>query len=253
MFTQFKYSPAQVSQAAADLAKAVAADQPGANAAQVAADAIAQRLREHPERYVHFGPYWWSVKDALRSLGHDLGAADDVVLRAEYGGNFPAYGALVAGEQFRDYYLQTYLDGSTQFWLDDQAEQSFVLFDVDMEVRRLGGSARVVADVSPTVEAGESLLDAAVAQPLLDAAWTPYPVKFEHEAALWTATVYAADSEAARVKVGALERRLMGAIEASKRSDGAMLDSVDARPMYVDRAARQVFELAPTAGAMPPA
>lgn len=247
MFSQFKYSPAQVSQAATDLAKSVAADQPGANPATVAAEAIAQRLRAHPERYLHFGPYWWAVKSVLGALGHDFGPADDAVMRGEYGGAFPAYGALVAAEQFRDYYLAHYLDGSSQFWLDDQAEQSYVLFDADMEVRRLGGSLRVVADLSPIVEASEAVLDDAAAVPVLDATWTPFAVRFEHEASLWTANVYAADADAARVKVKGMERRLMGAIEYSKAGEGAMLDSTDVQPIYVDRAARTVCEMALTA------
>lgn len=242
MFTEYKYSPVQISDNAVELAKLLAANKPGENPAQFAAATIAERLRLHPETFLQYGPYWWAVKAALRALGHEFGAEDDAVVRAEYGGGWPAYDALVAGEQFRDYYRATFLLGTAQFWLDANSEQSYVLFDQDMEIRRLGGAAplRVAADVR-SVEVGDEAPEAA-----LDSI-TPFGVEFEHEATLWRANIYAASAEAARARVDTLvaSGRICGAIERSK--GGAILDDADGLNLLVDHAARRVCQQAATA------
>lgn len=258
MFTEFKFSPLQVSEAARATSQAFNAAHPGENPVQFAARTIAARLRARPESFLQYGPYWWAVKAALRALGEDFGPSDDVVLRAAYGGDFYPYDALVAGEQFRDHYNRTFLAGTAQFWLDAEAEQSYVLFDPDMEVRRLGGSKPmlVIRDLLPLavdLSADDAaVLDAVPGQPV------PFAVKFEHEAKLWTAHVYALDSAAAEERVQAMGRsgRLQRAIEFSKTVGDAALDSAEGQPLYVDRAARKVCELAPTgvpAGMVPPA
>jgi hypothetical protein len=288
MFTQFKFSPAQISEAAATTAKALAAAVPGSNAATFAATTIAERLRAKPASYLQYGPYWWAVKQALRALGEDFGPTDDADLRAEYGGNFPSYGALVAGEQFRTYYGKTYLAGADRFDLDADGEDSYVLFDADMEVRKLGGKhpLRVAADMAAIEVQGEQVLDDASGQghgwvtprtdggkakcggphgslgcpvcrdelraaggTVLDATMTPFAVKFEHEAALWTANVYAADVAGAEAKVAGWQEhgRIGTAIEHCKAAGDATLDSTDyTAPLFVDNAARTLSEMAPT-------
>lgn len=252
MFTQYKFSPAQISDAASATAKALAGAMPGANAATFAASTIAGRLRAKPASYLQYGPYWWAVKAALRALGEDFGQTDDADLRGEYGGNFPVYGALVAGEQFRDYYGRTFLAGSDRFDLDAEGEQSYVLFDSDMEVRRLGGAhpLRVAADLAGVEVPAEAVLDsAAPAVAVLDATNTPFAVQFEHEAAVWTANVYAADGESAAAKVKAWEGsgRLVQAIDFARAAGGATLDSTEySEPLFVDGGARTVSEMAPT-------
>lgn len=256
MFTQYKFSPLQVSDAAQAAARTLAAAQPGMAPAAFAARTIADRLRANPAAFLQYGPYWWAVKRALRDLGEDFGAADDALIRAEYAGTFYPYDALVAGEQFREFYLATFLAGTSQFWLDMDAEESYVLFDQDMEVRRMGGASplRIAADLQQLtvdVSADEWVLDSAARAEL-----RPFPVKFEHEATLWTAHVYALDSAAAEEKVRGLEKsgRLLRAIEHSKTVGDASLDSTGDEPLYVDRAVRRVCEMAPTgqlAGGLP--
>lgn len=251
MFTEYKFSPAQISEAAAATAKALAASQPSVNPAQFAATTIAGRLRSKPASYLQYGPYWWAVKQALRALGEDFGATDDADLRGEYGGGFPVYGALVAGEQFRDYYGRTFLAGSDRFDLDTEGEQSYVLFDSDMEVRRLGGAhpLRVSADLAGIEVPAESMMDSAtVGLALLDATFTPFAVPFEHEATLWTANVYAADAAGAQAKVKEWEAtgRISEAIQFGMRAGAPALDSTDVVPMFVDAAARSLSEMAAT-------
>jgi hypothetical protein len=112
--------------------------------AAFASKVIAKRLREHPTAYLEFGPYWWAVKATMRAQGEDFGAADDEQIRMAYGGDLPALSCLAAGELFKEYYRTQWLAGNAQFWLDDGAEESYVLFDADMEARRLGPGALAV-------------------------------------------------------------------------------------------------------------
>lgn len=238
MFTQYKFSPVQISDAAVAAAKALAAARPDEQPVQFAAQTIADRLIRKPENYLQYGPYWWAVKAALRALGHDFGAAGDEAIRAEYGGEQPAYGAMVAGEQFRAHYGAMFLAGTAQFWLDEEAEESYVLFDRDMEVRRLGGARPLlVALDGQSVEVADG-----APVPVLDSA--PFGVQFEHEAELWQANVYAASADAASARVRDMlaSTRLLRAIDASKT--GALLDSVDGDALLIDRKARRVCEVA---------
>lgn len=260
MFSQYKFSPSFISQQAADTAKALATAKPGVNPAQFAAATIADRLRAKPASYLQYGPYWWAVKAALRALGEDFGPNDDAGIRFEYGDGFPAYGALVAAEQFRQHYGQNFFAGTAQFILDDQGEESYVLFDTDMEIRKLGGKfpLRVAADMAAVEVETEGVLDdagaapgtgLATAWPLQDATLTPYAVKFEHEAKLWTANVYALDSTSASDKVKLMQSngRIGRAIEFSKSVGDAALDSTDyTAPLYIDRTACSVSEMAAT-------
>lgn len=160
MFTQFKFSPDQIAaQAAATLQALASIVSELAGAGSYAARIIANRLRNHPEAYLEFGPYWWAVKAALRSAGEEFGAADDEILRIAYAGELPLLETVVAGEMFKDYYRATYLVGARQFWLDDGAEESYVLFDANMEARRLGRGAvalAVAANLEATQEPSET-------------------------------------------------------------------------------------------------
>lgn len=148
MFNQFKFSADQVASEVARTVASLGASLPQAEPGTYAARVIGQRLRLHPQAYLEFGPYWWAVKAALRAAGEEFGDADDALVRAEYGGDLPMLGALVAGELFKDFYRRSYLSGTSQFWLDDAAQESYVLFDANMEARRLGpGGLRVAANL----------------------------------------------------------------------------------------------------------
>lgn len=119
MFTEYKFSPADIGQQAADTAKTLGENLPGVNPATFAASTIADRLRAKPASYLQYGPYWWALKGALRALGHDFVSTDEPDIRAEYGDGFPVYGAIVAAEQFRAYYRANFLAGTDRFDLVD--------------------------------------------------------------------------------------------------------------------------------------
>lgn len=40
-------------------------------------DYLAAQLKQYPERYLWFGPYWWSIKRALARAGFNFGPSDD--------------------------------------------------------------------------------------------------------------------------------------------------------------------------------
>lgn len=252
MFTEYKFSPAQISEAARVAANTLASVKPGVNAPQFAAQTMADRLMAKPETYLQYGPYWWAVKDTLRALGHDFGPADDAIIRAEFGGSLPAYGRLVAGEQFRSYYLSTFLAGSAQFWLDADGEESYVLFDADIEARRLGkGSLKVSANLNSTPEPdAPAVLDAVVVnavesadQRRADASQTPFAIDYEFEGALWQADVFATDFAHAEAKLKALQAtgKLGGAVDVIKGIAQPLLDSATApSQIYVDLKQRRI-------------
>lgn len=162
MFTEYKFSSEQITAAMDTAVASLALSQPGVDPAAFAISTIAARLRAAPATYLQYGPYWWAVKRVLAVGGEDFGAQADDIIRLEYGEQFSAYGALIAAEQFRDFYRSTFLAGTAQFWLDGGEAESYVLFDADMEARRLGaGGARVSVNLNsvelenePDAEAG---------------------------------------------------------------------------------------------------
>lgn len=157
MFNELKIAPEGITQEAGRIAAALEASMgAGTDAASFAARVIAQRLRNHPHAYLEFGPYWWAVKATLRTQGEEFGAADDEQIRQAYGGSLASLESLAAGELFKDFYRRNWLAGNAQFWLDDGAEESYVLFDADMEARRLGrGALAVGANLVAQPEADE--------------------------------------------------------------------------------------------------
>lgn len=236
MFTEFKYSHAQVSEAVAEIAAALRKSNPDADAARFAASIIAKRLYEEPGAYLSYGPYGWAVKAALAELGEDFGAEDDRLVGSEYVGRFFACAALVAGEHFRDYYSTHFLEGARRFDLDTGDGDPDQLFDPDMESWRGGGSPRTVLDAdSRSEQGGEVLLGAPGSIDL--ARMVPHRVEFAHGLGLWTGDVYALDSVGASAKESTLEGSV-GLATAFERAGEPAMDSADGAAFYVDFDAR---------------
>lgn len=246
MFNQYKFDPADISRAAVAAADSLADAMPGINAPTFAAQVVQDRLRADPSAYLQFGPYWWAVKVALRQLGADFGPGDDPVVRGEYGGRLSAYAALVAGEQFRDFYRGHFLSGSNQFWLDDDGEESYVLFDKDMEARLLGQAA-TEADY-PEDEQPGAVLDGVVVAPVLDSALqAPFEVPIAIGAVKWTVEAYGANEAEARERVKDMERsgRIARALDVARGiGQPIALDNTEYdRAMVVDMVHRRFCEI----------
>lgn len=244
MYTKFKFSPADISQAAVAAAANLAKAMPGTNAPTWAAKVIADRLAASPADYLQFGPYWWAVKDALAQLGRDFGVERDELVRMEYGGGLPAYAALVSGENFREFYMATYLAGSSTFVLDDEEGQSYTLFDRDMEARRLG---QVVLADGGAEEEGGSMLDSAASEVSSRATMQPFSVKAAIGTELWSVEVFADDKAAAELRVKELEAsgRIGRALDVAKGARGPMaFDNTDYdQALFVDLVSRRICEL----------
>jgi hypothetical protein len=96
------------------------------------------RVISEPAGYLAFGPLWWAVKRILRARGRDLGTCDDaamaeaVALRGADGAIDEAL-TMAAADVFRDFYFETYFEGSRDFDGPDGA--SYRLADPDMERR----------------------------------------------------------------------------------------------------------------------
>lgn len=251
MFTEFKISAADVNARSLEVARTLAKSAPGRNPAQFAAETIAARLKARPAQYLEFGPYWWAVKGALARLGHDLGQASDAIILAEYGGDLHPFAALVAGEMFKDDYRATWFAGNAQFWLDAEASESYVLFDMDMQARVLGQD---LASLEGSVQAGDSLADGMVVVDSVEAdvpvPKTPFRVEFERAAELWTADIYAGGKDEAQRRLDEMERtgRLDSAIHLGRSVCGEpVIDHAGGFSLHVDVASRHVFEVGPPA------
>lgn len=249
MFTNFKFDPIAISQAAVSAAQSLAQKDPGAHPAKFAAGVIAARLRKAPGTYLRYGPYWWALKAAMRAAGEDFGRTDDAALRAEYGAGMPAYPVMLASERFREHYMATWLDGTADFDLADGPGGHYILFDPDMEVRRTGGNpARVLANMAATPDEPDAvLLDSASAvEATIPGA--PHAIKFPLDGALWTAHVYGESKGAAESRLNAmLDGGQIGrAVDAARGigvTEPVLAGDSYGRPILVDAVARVVLDV----------
>jgi len=141
MYQHYQFDRDEIARAAADVAASLAEAHPGESPEGFAARVIAERLRKAPGDYLQYGPYWWSVKQALRREAHVFGNIDSETLRVAYGRGLTVLQTLVAGEQFRDYYRAERMAGSATYALggEDEADAGeYALFDIDMEILRYG-------------------------------------------------------------------------------------------------------------------
>jgi hypothetical protein len=223
MYQQFQFDRDAIVRAAEDVATSLAQSRPGEDPAGFAARVIAERLRKAPGDYLQYGPWWWSVKNALREQNHAFGDADSATLRAAYGTGLTTHQVLVAGEQFREYYRTHLIGGTATFALDTQDEEDegrYSLFDIDMEIRRqgLGSLAAIDSDGHAIREPDEPILD-------------DVRVPFEEGGELWTAVVsgsLAAGGASPESLVAELLRsgRIGRAIDVSNDLAGATLDGI---------------------------
>lgn len=94
---------------------------------------ISRRLRAQPQKYREFGMYWPAIKQLLNEHGAGLG--DDLigdVVVAPYGQYETPAALIAAAEGFKDFYRETWFQGTNQFTIDDDGT-SWAMFDEDME------------------------------------------------------------------------------------------------------------------------
>jgi len=184
MHQQYQFDRDEIARAAEDAAASLAETRPDENPEGFAAHVIAERLRKAPNDYLQYGPYWWSVKQALQGEAHVFGNTDNETLRGAYGGGLTGHQVLVAGEQFREYYRAQRMAGSATYALggeDDADAGEYTLFDIDMEILRHGRIRDGLADLGEGY--GQAIREPD--EPILD----DVQVRFEEGGELWTAVV----------------------------------------------------------------
>ncbi len=244
MFEHYQFDREAIARAAENIAAVMADRRPDEDPEAFAAQVIAQRLRKAPGDYLQYGPYWWSVKQALRGLGHAFGDSDNAVLREAYGGGLTAHQTLVAGEQFRDYYRAHLMAATSTFALggdDDAGRGEYTLFDIDMEALRNGLSSMTALNATQVIhDASEQTFD-------------EVHIQFEEDGELWTAVVDGAlandDETAPAALVAELQRsgRIGRAIDRSKGIESVAPD--DAGPAIRVDLARRVARIETLPGA----
>lgn len=133
MFTNFKIEPKAAAANLASMRAGFTASGKAGSFEDNAVRIIGERLRQHPECYVEFGPYWWSVKAALNAAGYSLGERGDPMVAAEYRGATPTE-TLVLAEAFKDVYRASYVVGASTFDLTNDGD-GYELADEDMQAR----------------------------------------------------------------------------------------------------------------------
>lgn len=93
---------------------------------------IAQRLQQHPARYIEFGPYWWALKQVLIDAGHDMGEQGAPLVAAAYRGT-SAIETIVMAEAFKELYRARWFVGTQAFELAEG--ELYELTDPDMQAR----------------------------------------------------------------------------------------------------------------------
>ena len=184
MYQQYQFDRDEIARAAADVAASLAKTHPGESPEGFAARVIAERLRKAPADYLQYGPYWWSVKQALRREAHVFGDTDSETLRVAYGRGLTVLQTLVAGEQFREHYRAERMAGSATYALggeDDADAGEYTLFDLNMEILRYGQIDGGLTDLG---QANGKVIHEPD-EPILD----DVRVRFAMGGELWTAVV----------------------------------------------------------------
>lgn len=255
MYQQYQFDRGEIARAAESIAATLAETRSGESPEVFAAQVLAERLREAPGDYLQFGPYWWSVKQALRAAGHVFGDTDVVALRAAYGDGLTPHQTLVAGEMFREYYRAQLMSGTATFALDGEDEADagrYTLFDIDMEILRHGqtkGGLAVLREAIGQVshEPVVPVFDVPVPVPVFDIVVSDIvQVRFEESGELWTA-----EMDGGLVGEGVDPQRLVAELQRSGRigraidqSKGiAAVLSDGARPVLIADPQRRVVRI----------
>lgn len=131
-FTEHRFPRAEITLSVADITARSQAKRGDAGFLEFASGIVAGRLHSDRAAYRWYGPWWWSLKEALRRAGHDFGEQSDPLVRRAYGFEDDAE-TLVAAEKFREWYMATQFIGTRRFHLDPATAEHYDLWDGDME------------------------------------------------------------------------------------------------------------------------
>lgn len=131
-YTEYKFDKEAIKSLVAERAAALRANRGFSNLLAFGLGVVADRLGKDPRRYRDYGPYWWALKDAMKSGGYSLGDQTDPLVKRVYQGDSEAE-TLIMADEFRTEYLKTHMVYANQFQLDAGSADFYELFDADME------------------------------------------------------------------------------------------------------------------------
>jgi len=131
-YTEYKYEQAAITALAEERAANLRANRGFSNLLTFGLSVIAGRLQQDPRRYRDYGPWWWSLKDAMNRNGYSLGSQSDPLIARAYRFDEDVH-TLIAADEFRTAYLKTHIVYANQFLLDADSPELWTLYDDDME------------------------------------------------------------------------------------------------------------------------
>ncbi len=130
----YQIDPALLTQATAEKAASLAANNPGVDFTTFAAGVIYARLKNNIQHYRVYGPYWWALKAVLRRQGYNVGNESDEYLEPHYSGATDTE-TITAADMFYEDMAGKVLVTNNSWQLHPQKED-YILYDSDMEERR---------------------------------------------------------------------------------------------------------------------
>lgn len=131
-YTEYKFDKDAIKALVAERAAGLRANRGFSNLLGFGLGVVAERLQKDPRRYRDYGPYWWALKDALKTGGYELGDQGDPLIQRAYQGE-TAEETLIMADEFRTAYLASNIIYTNQFLLDAASPDFWVLYDADME------------------------------------------------------------------------------------------------------------------------
>lgn len=131
-YTEYKFDKDAIKALVAERAAGLRANRGFSNLLGFGLGVVAERLQKDPRRYRDYGPWWPALKDVLNRNGYTLGDQSDPLIARAYRFDDDVE-TLIAADEFRTAYLQTFIIYSNQFLLDAASPDFWVLYDADME------------------------------------------------------------------------------------------------------------------------
>ncbi len=131
-YTEYKFDKDTIKALVTERAAGLRANRGFSNLLGFGLGVVAERLQKDPRRYRDYGPWWPALKDVLNRNGFNLGDQSDPLIARAYRFDEDVE-TMIAADEFRTAYLQTFVIYSNEFMLDGDTGDFWTLYDADME------------------------------------------------------------------------------------------------------------------------
>ena len=100
-YPEYRFSPETEAKETARMIESLKRNKGRTDFVACAARVIASRLREDARCYLHYGPYWWPLKEVLQKEGLAFGRCTNRTIANAYRAKTPE-GVIVLAELFRE-------------------------------------------------------------------------------------------------------------------------------------------------------